>query len=303
MMELRQLRYFVAVADAGSFSGAAAALGVIQPTVSQHVQRLEHRLNTDLFERHARGARLTHAGEHLLRVARRIIADVDQALQHATEIAKSEAGAVSIGFYTSLSAGPLRDAIVAYRAATPKVVIDLFEGSPPDLLTALQQRRIDVAFTVGAVARGDVEKLHLWDEPLLAAVPEGCPLARRESVTWADLAPRPLVVRTWESGPVLHTFLAGRLTPHTLTPQIAQHFISREALLSAVGLGFGTTIIGASAAGLNYPGVAFRPIAEPDASIPVIAVWIPDNDNPVRQKFVAELRDRLRAEARQSRGG
>jgi len=302
-MELRQLRYFVAAAEAGSFSGAAAALGVIQPTVSQHIQRLEEQVHTDLFERHARGARLTHAGEHLLRVARRIIADVDQALRHATEVAQAEAGAVSIGFYASLSSGPLRDAIAAYRAAMPKVAINLFEGSPPDLLTALQQRRIDVSFTVGEVARADVEKLHLWDEPLLAAVPEGSPLAQRETLTWADLASEPLVVRTWESGPVLHTFLAGRLTPHALTPHIAQHFISREALLSAVGLGFGITVVGASAAGLTYPGVAFRPIAEPDASIAVIAVWMPDNDNPVRQKFVAELRDRLRAEARQSRGG
>jgi len=302
-MELRQLRYFVAAAEAGSFSGAAAALGVIQPTVSQHIQRLEEQVHTDLFERHARGARLTHAGEHLLRVARRIIADVDQALRHATEVAQAEAGAVSIGFYASLSSGPLRDAIAAYRAAMPKVAINLFEGSPPDLLTALQQRRIDVSFTVGEVARADVEKLHLWDEPLLAAVPEGSPLAQRETLTWADLASEPLVVRTWESGPVLHTFLAGRLTPHALTPHIAQHFISREALLSAVGLGFGSTIVGASAASLTYPGVAFRPIAEPDASIAVIAVWMPDNDNPVRQKFVAELRDRLRAEARQSRGG
>jgi DNA-binding transcriptional LysR family regulator len=300
-VELRQLRYFVAAAEAGSFRGAAARLGTQQPTISQHMQKLEDRLNTDLFERHARGARLTHAGEHLLRVARRIIADVDQALRHATEVAKAEAGAVSIGFYTSLSAGPLRDAIAAYRAAMPKVLIDLLEGSPPDLLTALQQRRIDVAFTVGEVARGDIEKLHLWDEPLLAAVPEGCPLAQRESVTWADLAPRPLVVRTWESGPVLCTFLAGRLTPHALTPQIAQHFISREALLSAVGLGFGITVVGASAAGLTYPGVAFRPIAEPDASIPVIALWLPDNDNPVRQKFVAGLRDRISSETRQSR--
>jgi DNA-binding transcriptional LysR family regulator len=74
---------------------------------------------------------------------------VDQALRHATEVAKAEGGAVSMGFYTSLSSGPLRDAVAAYRAAVPKVVIDLFEGSPPDLLTALQQRRIDVAFTVG----------------------------------------------------------------------------------------------------------------------------------------------------------
>lgn len=86
-------------------------------------------------------------------------------------------------------------------------------------------------------------------------------------------------------------------------PEIAQHFISREALLSAVGIGFGVTIVGASAAGLTYPGVAFRPIVGPDASIPVIALRLPDNGNPVRQKLVADLRDRVRADARQTRSG
>jgi len=302
VIELRQLRYFVAVADAGSFSGAAAMLGTQQATVSQHMQKLEDRLHTDLFERHARGARLTHAGEHLLRVARRIIADVDQALRHATEVAKAEAGAVAVGFYTSLSSGPLRHAMAAYRVAASGVIMDLFEGSPPDLLAALREHRIDVALTVGEVIASDLAMLRLWDEPLLAALPEGSPLAQQEAVSWADLAAVSLVVRTWERGPVLYTFLAGKLARHALVPAIAQHFISREALLSAVGLGFGVTVVGASAAGLTYPGVAFRSIAEPDAFVPVIALWLPENGNPLRQKFIADLRDRLRAEARQSPG-
>ncbi|MFZ5558699.1 MAG: LysR family transcriptional regulator [Pseudomonadota bacterium] len=302
-MELRQLRYFVAVADAGSFSGAAAALGIQQPTVSQHIRKLEDRLHTDLFERRARGIRLTRAGEHLLRVARRIVADMDQALRHATAVAKAEAGMLSIGFYTSLSSGPLRDTIAAYRAAAPRVAFELFEGSPPDLLAALRGHRIDLALTVGEVIAPDLAMLRLWDEPLLAALPGDSPLARQESVSWADLAAAPLVVRTWERGPVLYTFLAGKLTPHALMPEIVQHFISREALLSAVGIGFGITVVGRTAAGLAYPGVAFRPLAEPDASIPVIALWLPDNGNPMRQKFVADLRDRVRADARQLRSG
>lgn len=302
-MELRQLRYFVAVADARSFRAAAEALGVRQPTVSQHVQKLEDRLATNLFERRARGVRLTQAGEYLLKVARRIVAELDQAAWHAAAVAQAEAGLLSLGFYTSLSAGPLRAAIAAYRALAPDVVFDLVEGSPPDLMAALRERRIDVAFTVGAVIGSDLSILRLWDEPLLAAVAADGPLATQGSVTWADLAGAPLVVRTWERGPVLYTFLAGRLTPHALTPAIAQHFISREALLSAVGLGFGATVVGGSAAGLAYPGVAFRPIAEPDAAIPVSAVWLPDNDNPLRQRFVAVTRDRLRDRARQATGG
>lgn len=258
---------------------------------------------TDLFERGARGVRLTDAGQHLLRVASRIVADVDQALQHAAAVVKAKVGTLSVGFYTSLSSGLLRDTIAAYRRDVPKVVIELFEGSPPDLLAALREHRIDVAPTVGEVIAPDTATLQLYDEPLMAALPDDSPLAEQKSISWADLAATQLVVRMWERGPLLYTLLAGKLIQHGLMPQIAQHFISREALLSAVGIGFGVTVVGASAAGLTYPGMVFRSIAEPDAFVPVIALWRSENGNPVRQKFVADLRDRVRAESRSARGG
>lgn len=185
-MEIRQLRYFVAVADAGSFSGAAAALGVIQPTVSQHIQRLETRLHTNLFERHARGVRLTFAGRHLLRAARRIVFEVDQALCLAARVSRTEAGQLLLGFYTSLSAG-----LAALRAQSPDVTIELFEGSPPELLAAVREHRVDVALTVLEVTSSEFETLRLWDESLVAALPESHDLAAKEAVSWADLARRP----------------------------------------------------------------------------------------------------------------
>lgn len=289
-MELRQLRYFVAVADAGSFSGAAAALGVIQPTVSQHIQRLESRLHTNLFERYPRGVRLTHAGQRFLRSARRIIYELDQATGHAGRIARAEAGALSIGFYVSLSTGPLRTALAAFRAEAPEVALELQEGSPPDLLAALREHRIDVALTVLEVASAEFATLHLWDEELAAALPEDHPLATREAVSWSDLAEAPLVLRTWESGSVLYTFLAGRVAPDAYL-EADQHFVSREALLSLVGLGFGATVIGESATGVAHSGVVFKSIAEPDAAVPVTAAWLKENDNPARGRFVAVVRD------------
>ncbi|AFK54086.1 LysR family transcriptional regulator [Tistrella mobilis] len=289
-MELRQLRYFVAVADAGSFSGAAAALGVIQPTVSQHIQRLESRLHTNLFERYPRGVRLTHAGQRFLRSARRIIYELDQATGQAGRIARAEAGALSIGFYVSLSTGPLRTALAAFRAEAPEVALELQEGSPPDLLAALREHRIDVALTVLEVASAEFATLHLWDEELAAVLPEDHPLATREAVSWSDLAEAPLVLRTWESGSVLYTFLAGRVAPDAYL-EADQHFVSREALLSLVGLGFGATVIGESATGVAHSGVVFKPIAEPDAAVPVTAAWLKENDNPARGRFVAVVRD------------
>jgi len=174
-------------------------------------------------------------------------------------------------------------------------MIELYEGSPSDLLPALRERRIDLALTILDVMSRDFETLHLWDEPLIAAVPEGHPLASHDAVSWSDLASVPLVVRASDSGSVLYTFLAGRIAPDTYLPA-EQHFISREALLGTVGLGFGATVIGRSAAGLSYPGVVFRPVAEPNASVPVTAAWLVGNDNPVRHRFVAMLRDLVKAQ-------
>jgi len=291
-MEIRQLRYLIAVADAGSFSRAAEALGVIQPTVSQHIQRLEDRLSTNLFERHARGVRLTHAGQNLLRSARRIILEADRAVASAGRGARAEAGHLPLGFYTSLSSGPLRDNLAALRAEAPEVAFELHEGNPPDLLAALREYRIDLALTVLEVTSPEFTTLRLWDEPLVAALPETHPLASQEAVTWDELAKLRLVVRTWETGAVLYTFLAGRIARDTYLPA-DQHFVSREVLLGLVGLGFGMTVLGESATGASYPGVVFRPIAEPDASVPVTAAWLPKNKNPVRGRLVAMLRDSL----------
>lgn len=301
-MELRQLRYFVAVADAGSFSGAAAALGVIQPTVSQQIHKLEDRLHTNLFERHPRGVQLTYPGRHLLRSARRIVQEVDRALSYAARAARAEAGMLPLGFYTSLSSGPLRDGLAAFHAALPDVVLELLEGSPPDLLTALRERRIDLAFTVLEVASPEFETQHLWDEPLVAALPEAHPLAGQETVSWSDLSGAPIVVRTWESGSVLYTFLAGRIAPDTFLPA-EQHFVSREALLGIVGIGCGATVLGSSTTGAHFPGVVFRPIAEPNALVPVTAAWLKDNDNPARGRLVAMLRDRVKFGERRARAG
>lgn len=296
-MELRQLRYFLAAADAGSFSGAAAVLGVLQPTVSQQIQRLEDRLHTNLFERHARGVRLTHAGQNLLHSGRRIIFELDRALAEAGRVSRAEAGMLPLGLYTSLTAGPLREAFATFRSQSPEVAFELHEGNPPELLSALRKHRIEVALTVLEVNAPEFATLPLWDEKLFAAIPESHPLAVSETVSWGELARTPLVVRTWETGTTLYTFLAGRIAPDTYLPA-EQHFVSREVLLGLVGLGFGMTVLGESAVGARHPGVVFRRIAEHDAFVPVTAAWLTDNDNPVRHRFIAVLRDQLKAQGR-----
>ncbi len=289
-MELRQLRYFVAVVDNGTISAAAKTLGVRQPTVSNHIRRLEDRIGTNLFERGSRGMRLTFEGRNLSRTARRIVEEVDHALNHAERVAQVEVGMLSLGFYTSLSSGPLRETLKAFRSSAPDVMVELHEGSPADLLAALRDRRIELALTVLDVTSGEFETQKMWDEKLVVALPTSSLLLSHDTLTWVDLAASPLVVRSWESGSILYSFLAARIAPNGYLPA-EQHFISREALLGLVGIEAGFTVMGASAAEASFPGVVFRPLVGPDTTVPVTAVWRADNDNPARGRFLSMVRD------------
>ncbi len=289
-MELRQLRYFVAVADAGSISGAARKLGVSQPTVSDRISSLESKVNTNLFERRSRGMKLTFAGCHLLRRARRIVADVDYVLNHTERVARVEVGTLPLGFYTSLASGPLRDTLKAFQNASPDVSLELHEGNPTELLAALREREIDLAITVLDVSTAGFETQDLWEEDLVVALPTGHLLAKKDSITWADLEGQPIVMRTWASGSAPYNLLPGRIAPDGYVPT-ERHCVSREALLNLVGLEMGLTVIGGSAMGLSLPGVVLKPMSGPDVTLPVMAVWLPGNDNPARGRFVAMLRD------------
>lgn len=298
MVELRQLRYFVAVADTGSFRAAADARGAIISVVSRQIASLEEHFTTDLFSRSHRGAKLTHAGEHILPIARRILADVDHTLAYAVAAAQAKAGRLVIGFDLSLSTGHLRDGIAAFRQSAPDVIIALTECRTATLTSLLERHEIDVSLTLAAPSRSAFETLPLWTELLFAALPDRTSLARRPDVSWSDIAAEPLIFQTGQSGAIVPPFLKRLAAMHELETRLSRRTVSREALLSAVGMGFGLTVVEESATGIALPGVVFRPIAEPDAKVQVTAVWHHQNDNPVRQKFVAELRDQVRRDKR-----
>ncbi|MCK0166209.1 LysR family transcriptional regulator [Jannaschia sp. S6380] len=289
-MELRQLRYFVAVADAGSISAAARELGVSQPTISDRIRALEDSVKSNLFERQPRGMRLTFAGRHFLVLARRIVTDVDEASNFAERTARIQVGTLSLGFYTSLANGPFRQTLKNFRDASPDVTLELHEGNPTELLAALRERHIELAITVLDVSATGFETQTLWDEDLVVAIPSAHALAKKDSITWADLEGQPIVMRSWASGSAPYDLLPGRISPDGYVPT-ERHFVSREALLGIVGLDMGLTVIGGSAIGLSMPGIVLKPMSGPDVTLPVMAVWLPGNDNPARGRFVAMLRD------------
>jgi DNA-binding transcriptional LysR family regulator len=188
-MELRQLRYFVTVAEELHFGRAAERLNIVQPAVSQQVARLERELGLQLLDRSSRHVRLTGDGERMLREARSVLAAADRAAEVAAELASGRSGVLRIG-----TAPGLRDRLERGLArlveATPDLDIQLTSGPAGGYLAALRAGELDVAFVRGEVAAADLRVIELWRDPLSVLVPSS--YQADDGVKLIDLAALPM---------------------------------------------------------------------------------------------------------------
>jgi DNA-binding transcriptional LysR family regulator len=186
-MELRQLRYFVTVAEELHFGRAAERLNIVQPAVSQQVARLERELGLQLLDRSSRHVRLTGDGERMLREARAVLAASERAAEVAVELASGRSGVLRIGTAPGLR-DRLERGLAALRAQTPDLEVRLTSGG--DYLAALRAGELDVAFVRGEVAAADLQVIELWRDPLSILVPSE--YQADDGVKLIDLAALPL---------------------------------------------------------------------------------------------------------------
>jgi len=188
-MELRQLRYFVTVAEELHFGKAAERLNIVQPAVSQQVARLERELGLKLLDRSSRHVRLTGDGERMLREARTILAAADRATEVASELASGQSGVLRIGTAQGLR-DRLERGLAVLRADTPRIEIKLASGSAAEHREALRAGELDVAFVRGEVAAADLQVVELWRDALSVLVPST--YQADDGVKLIDLAGLPL---------------------------------------------------------------------------------------------------------------
>jgi DNA-binding transcriptional LysR family regulator len=296
-MELKDLRIIVAVAEAAGFRRAAEHLNVEQSALSRRVRRLEDDLGVSLFERHRGGVRTTHAGREFIDRARRILTDADSAFHAARGAGVAANGKLAIGFITSLSAGFQRQLLASFRDMAPEVRLELSEGERGDLLLRLRERRADVLILTGAVAPIHGDSMLLWREPVHVALPVEHPLAARAGLSWSDLEEEVFLVTIAEPGPEIHDHIVRRLTGLGKRPKVLSYDVGRETLLNLVGMGFGVTMAGESWAGVQYPEVVFRPIADGSPPLEFSAAWQHDNDNPALRRFLSLAREMAKQNA------
>lgn len=285
----------VAVAEHLNFRHAADALGVSLSSLSARVKALEEELGVLLFERHARGVRLTEAGRRFVEHVAAGVDELDHAVKTAGMAASGECGRLRIGVHGLIPGSFLAELIERYRTDHPGIEVEITEGTARDAVMQVRAHRLDIVFVAGTPELPDCHARRIWTEPLLAALPERHPLAGQSAVTWADMAGETFLVRHGGTGPQVHDHIVLRLAGRWSAPSILRFDVERVTLLSMVGQGFGITVVGAATSLLTTSGVVFLPIADEPEPVAFSAVWSPFDQGAVVRNLLnlASEMDRL----------
>jgi DNA-binding transcriptional LysR family regulator len=293
-LELRHLRYFRQVVDELHFGRAAARLAVSQPTLSVQIRQLEAIVGARLFERHTRQVALTDAGRALDDAARRILRDVDTALDATRQAQAGQVGVLRVGFGPTLMLSTLGQVVRTYRQRHPGVRIDLRELPTSEQLTALVHGDLDVGFVRGADTDPRLHVELFAKEPLLIALHRDHPAAGATRVPLSALAQDPWVLFPRAIAPQLHEHVMRLCQQAGFTPNVTQESREVYTTVGLVGAGVGVTIIPETVQRMSWTGVVYKPI--PRATVRLSMVRPSGPVRPVVETFLAVAR---KAAARQ----
>ena len=291
-MELRQLRAFVAIADAGTFTAAARALRVAQPSLSKQVRKLEADLGALLLERRKAGVALTAAGELLLPWARRVLADVEGARADVAGLTSLERGRLSVGATPSLSTVLLPRVLASYHAAHPGVTLTVVEAGSRDLVDRLASGDLDLALVILPVPREELfDTLPLLREELVLAVAKRHPLARRRTVRVGELRGVPLVM--FRDGYDLRSATIAACEQAGFHPTFAVEGAEMDGVLRMAAAGVGVAVVPRMVVEPGGPLVAVR-LVQPTLSRSVGVAFRRDRHRSrAAEALVARLREVL----------
>ena len=262
-MELRHIRYFLAVAEEGNVTRAAEKLGIGQPPLSQQILALERELGVQLFRRTGHGVELTEAGEALFADARRLLDDAHLAVLNAQRAGRGETGHLNLGFTASSAFNPAVPALIrAFRNAYPGVELMLTEGNTTQLLAALTQGRLDLAFVrPGDHAFAGITLYQIASEPMKIVLPVKHFLATRRRLSLAELADESFVLIPREASPTLHEEIMSACRKAGFEPRLGQQAPQLSSVVSLVSAEFGVSIVPASVSQIRAEGVVYVDIS------------------------------------------
>ncbi|ETK37021.1 LysR family transcriptional regulator [Microbispora sp. ATCC PTA-5024] len=271
-MELRQLEYFVAVAEEGGFTRAAQRVHISQSGVSAQIRHLERELGAELFDRSARTATLTVAGKAALEHARAALAAAGALAQAVGEVTGLIRGRLTVGMVVGCTITPLFDALAAFHRAHPGVEIALTEGDSDRLVDAVRAGTADLALVGTAAATPEgLEALTIVSERLVAAAPPGHPLAALDRVTLPDLLDHPLVCMPRGTG--LRAVLDQACEARGLRPTVALEAGAADAVADLAARGLAVAVLSESMASLHRDRLTASVIEDVETPALLALVW------------------------------
>ena len=288
-MELRHLRYFVAVAEAENVSRAALKLHVSQPGLSRQIRSLEDEIGFQLFERSAKSLKLTAAGKVFLAEAKSVLQHADDAVKKARAISGGTGGEINVGYAPSLTVQILPAALRAFQGEFPHVRVTLHDLSSEEMLAQLDEKKLQVALTVRPPAKllRGLSFLEIVRYAMVVAVAPNHPLAKLKAITLRQAASEPLIGLNRRDYPEYHGEMKKLFAAVGRKPNFAEEHEGGTSIIAAVEAGRGIALVPSSLACMVGTRVKLIPLKPALPPISVGALWLKANDSEMVKKFVA----------------
>jgi len=292
-MELRHLRYFVAVGEEQHYGRGAQRLRVAQPALSRQIQDLEEEVGFKLFDRLSRGVKLSTAGKLFLEEARRILQQVDDATKRAKRVASGQSGTLRAGFIESMSwHGVVPDSFRKFRERQPDAELQIKPLSSLEQIAAVQSGQLDAGFvfTIANIDR-ELATLEIALVNLMLAVPKRHPLAKSKSLRLRDLSSASFIWFPRRESPLFYDQLMRACFRGGLkSPQIVQEGVNEATILSLVSCGLGVAFVSSATRWRCPESVGLLSVTDLKLPLPFALIWRKDNGSPLLARFLQDVR-------------
>jgi len=291
-MELRHLRYFVAVAEALSFTKAAQKLRLAQPSLTRQVRNLEDEIGVKLLDRTGHRVALTEEGRLFLFDSKKLLAMCEESVAAVQRMNRGESSHLNIGYVANIHYGLLPATLGAFRKLSPRVALNLFDMTSAEQFRALDGRKIDLGF-VGlppAFSGHDLRSECVAHDTIVVALPTGHPLAKKPKVKVTDLAPQFFIGMSAKTHPGAREWLLETCRKAGFTAKILQESDAEPTALKFVADGLGVALMPEQITGLAHDGVLFRPLAPPLRRESTMA-WRADNPSKPLKDYIQIVKE------------
>ena len=272
-MELRQIRYFQRVAAEMSFTRAAEVLNMAQPPLSRQIKMLEEEMGVELFQRVGRGIKLTEAGRYFLDQTDVMLKKLSETVQATQRVGRKEKRRVGIGFVPSVLYGYMPGFIRQLRALDQSIEISLVEMITLQQFEALKTGRIDIGIGRILLSDPEIERLVLWEERLIVALPKEHDLAKCTTLSIEQLIPESLILYPARPRPSYADYVLDIFRQQVGVPEHIQEVNELQTALGLVAAGFGLAIVPESVEGLFSKDVKYVSLTSPGCTSPIMLSW------------------------------